>query len=107
MFSVEQFDVRFDPRGHLLVDVHNIGNLSAENVEVTFYEGKTLLGRTIVSNVEPPNTLQPQVVRTGIEWSPSKDSHEITVVLDEDDQLKELFERNNRATAIIERDGQQ
>ena len=101
-------DIRFDPRGHLLVDVHNIGNLPAENVEVKFYEGDPaeggkLLGRTIVSHVEPPNTLQPQVVRTGIEWSPTAERHVITVVLDESDAISELFERNNRATKIIER----
>ena len=102
-------DIQFDTRGHLLVDVHNIGNLPAENVEVKFFEGNpdqggTMLGRTVVSYVAAPNLLQPQIVRTGIEWSPTKSSHEITVVLDEKDELEELFERNNRATAIIERD---
>jgi hypothetical protein len=101
-------DIRFDPRGHLLVDVHNVGTLPAENVEVKFYEGDPadggkLLGRTIVSHVEPPNTLQPQVVRTGIEWTPTADRHSITVVLDESDGISELFERNNRATKVIER----
>ena len=59
------------------------------------------MGRTIASYVEPPNTLQPQIVRTGIEWSPIKDRHSITVVLDEQNQLRELFEQNNRATAFV------
>ena len=106
--AIASRDIRFDPRGHLLVDIHNVGNLAAENVEVHFYDGDPdgdgeLLGRTIVSHVEPPNTLQPQIVRTGIEWSPSKDQHVITVVLDKDDQVEELFERNNRATTTVGR----
>ncbi|MGE0377915.1 MAG: CARDB domain-containing protein [Planctomycetaceae bacterium] len=101
-------DIRFDLRGHLLVDVHNIGNLAAENVEVKFYEGNPadggkLIGRTIVSYIEAPNTLEPQIVRTGIEWSPTADNATITVVLDESNQIDELFERNNRATTVIER----
>lgn len=99
-------DIRFDPRGYLLVDVHNIGNAAADDVEVRFYEssqGRTgkLLGRTIVSHIEPPNTLEPQIVRTGIEWTPAAGGSEVTVVLDEENRVTELFERNNRAMAVI------
>jgi hypothetical protein len=99
-------DIRFDARGHLLVDVHNLGNQSAENISVTFYDGpaansRRLLGRTIVSHIDPPNRLVPQVVRTGIEWSPTADEHEITVVLDVERQIDELFERNNEASVVV------
>ena len=102
-------DIHYDPRGHLLVDVHNLGNQPAEEVSVTFYEGhasraRRLLGRTIVSHIDPPNQLVPQVVRTGMEWRPTADEHEITVVLDEEDKLAELFERNNEARIVLRRD---
>ena len=104
--AISQRDIRFDPRGHLLVDVHNLGNTAAENVTVTFYDGRNpttrqLLGQTIVSHLAPPNQLVPHVVRTGIEWVPSLPKHEICVVLDEADELQELFERNNEAYAVF------
>jgi subtilase family serine protease len=47
----------------------------------------------------------PQVVRTGIEWTPTADEHSISVVLDEEGRIDELFERNNEASVTLKRNG--
>jgi hypothetical protein len=105
--AISSRDIRVDPRGHLLVDVHNIGNRAADNVTVAFHDGDParggqLLGKVIVSHLEPPNTLEPQIVRTGIEWRPSRKRHRITVVVDSENTVAEISEANNSASIVVE-----
>ena len=100
--GISRADIRYDERGHLLVDLHNLGSLPADDVEVAFYDGDPrlgapLLGRRTVSHIEPPDRLVPQIVRVGIEWRPSRERHEITVVVDPDETIEEISERNNTA----------
>ncbi len=104
--AVSPRDIRVDPRGHLLVDLHNIGSRAADDVTVAFHDGDPahggqLLGEVIVSHLEPPNRLEPQIVRVGIEWRPGRKRHRITVVVDPQNQIPEISEANNVAFSVF------
>jgi len=91
----------------LLATVHNAGSKSVENVRVAFYDGDPEaggipVGTSLVSNIDAPNDLEPQTVAVGVEWAPAKPLHDIYVVLDPDDEIKdEITTFNNVAHKIL------
>ncbi len=105
-------DIRFETQrwssgGFLLAKIHNVGSEPVENVKVSFYDGGpdaggVLLGTYLIPNIEPPNDLDPKAVTIGHRWTPTKDSHEIYVVVDPDDEIEdEITMRNNEAHVTI------
>ncbi len=93
--------------GIILAKVHNVGSKRARDVAVAFYDGDpeaggTEIGRTLVPNIEAPNDLEPRAVTIGVNWAPREDTHEIYVVVDPDDEIKdEITTLNNVAHTTL------
>jgi len=101
-------DIRFNEERHLLMArIHNVGSEGVRSVGVVFYDGDpegggVPIGSSVVPNIEAPNDLEPQAVTVGINWAPTKESHEIYVVVDPDDEIKdEITTFNNVAHTTL------
>jgi len=103
-------DIRYVQMRHtgvILARIHNVGSKAAKNVKVDFYEGDpdaggAKLGTGIIYDLEPPNDLEPRPVHVGIEWSPTKEQHDIYVVVDPDEEITdEITTYNNKAHAML------
>ena len=97
-------DIRFASRYNLLLArVHNVGSKGARNVGVALYDGDpeaggTLIGSSVIPNIEAPNDLEPRTVTVGVNWPAPDDAREIYVVVDPDDEIKdEITTFNNVA----------
>ncbi len=104
-------DIRYDERYSLiLARVHNVGSKLVRNVKVAFYDGDPNAGgsqiaTSLIPNIEAPNDLEPRSVAVGINWSPSKEAHDIYVVVDPDDEIKdEITTFNNVTHATLPRE---
>jgi len=104
-------DIRYDETYNLLMArVHNVGAMPVRNVEVAFYDGDpkaggTSIGSSVIPNIEAPNDLEPKTVTIGINWTPTKELHDIYVVVDPEDEIKdEITTFNNVAHAKLPRE---
>jgi hypothetical protein len=91
--------------GVLTLDVHNLGNEAVQGLRVLVYDGPPAAGEIIadeiLSNLKAPTDLIPRTATLGFEWRPADRKHLISVVLDPDDELAEITERNNVATRLV------
>jgi len=103
-------DIRYEELGHggvILAKVHNVGSQPVQNLRVAFYDGDPdaageLLGTSFIPNIEAPNDLDPKTVSVGIPWQPTREAHEIFVVLDPEDEIKdEITSFNNVAHTTL------
>jgi len=101
-------DIRYnDTYNLLLVTVHNVGSEAVRNVRVAAYdgdprEGGTSIGSSVIANLEAPNDLQPEMVTVGFGWTPTPGEHEVYVVVDPDDEIKdEITTFNNLAHKVL------
>jgi hypothetical protein len=108
--GISSDDIRYTQMRHtgiLMARIHNVGSKAAQNVEVEFYDGDpdaggSLIGTGIVYDLQPPNDLEPRPVTVGVEWSPTKEAHEIYVVVDPKDEIKdEITTFNNKAHTTL------
>ena len=90
-----------------MAKVHNVGSQPVQNLRVAFYDGDPdaagqLLGTSFIPNIEAPNDLDPKTVSVGIPWQPTREAHEIFVVLDPEDEIKdEITSFNNVAHTTL------
>jgi len=100
--AIGEGDVEYwSDRNSLLVRVHNIGAAPVKDLTLQAWEGTpetgTLIGTAFIPYIEAPNDLAAQTVRVAFGWRPSEDgSSRICIVLDPNDELEEIAERNNR-----------
>jgi len=101
-------DIRLaEDRDLLLAKVHNVGSEAVRGVKVAFYDGNpdaggTPIGSSVIPNIEAPNDLEPRSVTVGIGWSPTKEAHDIYVVVDPDDEItNEITTFNNVAHTTL------
>ncbi len=95
-------DVRFVPEYRRVeVTVHNIGAHTALDFEIALYLGGREIGRHTAPHLAAPTELMPQTIRVGFEYVPKTPQATLTVVLDPDDSVDEITERNNRATLTL------
>jgi len=91
--------------GVLTLDVHNLGNEPVQGLRVVVYDGPPAAGEVItdeiLSNLKAPIDLIPRTATLGFEWRPENRKHLISVVLDPDNELAEITERNNVATRLV------
>ncbi len=106
--GLSERDIRWvKERKLLLATIHNVGAKAVRGVEVEFYdgnpeEGGTRIGGSFVPNIEAPNDLEPQTVTVGVSWSPTEEAHEIYVVVDPNDEIKdEITTFNNAAHTTL------
>ena len=93
--AISASDIRYEPLrggGIILAKVHNVGAKDVRNVEVAFYDGDpeaggTLLGTSTIPNIEAPNDLGPRTATVGVNWTPTKESHDIYIVVDPNHQI--------------------
>ncbi|MFC1734603.1 hypothetical protein ACFL1X_00695 [Candidatus Hydrogenedentota bacterium] len=89
--------------GYLIARIHNVGSEAVRNVWVAAYDGDPkaggkLIGKSRIANIEAPLDLVPQTTSVGWNWKPKKAKHEIYVVVDPDDTIKnEITTFNNVA----------
>ncbi len=104
--AVDAADIRFEEFGRngvLLAKIHNVGSLSVKNVRVELYDGDPdagglLLTSSVIPNIESPDDLDPKAVTVAVGWQPSKESHNIYVVVDPDNEIDdEITSFNNVA----------
>ncbi len=103
-------DIRYEEMrvgGVILAKIHNVGSKRVKNVEVVFYDGDPddggkELGRNLVPNIEAPNDLEPRATTVGIGWAPTKEAHDIYVVVDPNGEIEdEITTFNNVAHAAL------
>jgi len=103
-------DIRYVQMRHtgvILARIHNVGSKAVQNVNIAFYDGDPdaggdPIGTGIIYNLEPPNDLDPRPFTVSINWSPKKAAHDIYVVVDPDDEIKnEITTFNNVAHTTL------
>ena len=97
--AVTTEDMRFDPKKReLRFVVHNVGNAPAVNVKAVVLSGKRKVFETVIPNLEAPNDLKPKSVAiTAGSLPPGR----LTVVLDPEDRVPEIWEGNNAAVVDV------
>jgi hypothetical protein len=103
-------DVRlFEDR--LMVRVHNIGSAPVRNVWVEAYDGDPAIGgvhigRQRIPHIAAPLDLDPKTTTVSWRWKPTSSRHEIHVVIDPQDTVRnEISSFNNVTKAILEVEG--
>jgi len=102
--GISSDDIRYD--GQLLrVKVHNVGSAPIEGLSVELYEGEVKpeakIGAASVSHLEAPNDLVPRVEVVSLKWSPTSKPVKVICILDPEDEIYEITERNNRAEVLL------
>ncbi len=104
-------DIRYiEARRLILARIHNVGSLPVRAVRVAAYDGDpqnggTPIGTSFIPSIEAPISLEPKTVTVGFPWTPSRESHEIYVVIDPDDEIKdEITTFNNVAHKTLPED---
>jgi len=106
--GISSHDIRYAPYAkQILVRVHNLGSKAVREVEVAAYDGDpasggTLIGLAVIPNLEAPVNLEPATTTIGFEWSPTRATHPIHVVIDPRDRLgQEITTFNNHAWVSV------
>jgi hypothetical protein len=85
----------------LRAEIHNIGNLEANDVLVEFYNGNPVAGGTLIGT-DTISTISAGGSETAqLTWNPPIGLYAIYVVVDPEDTISEYDEFNNLAYAII------
>ncbi|MFC1734788.1 hypothetical protein ACFL1X_01630 [Candidatus Hydrogenedentota bacterium] len=91
----------------LMARIHNIGSKPVHNVWVAAYDGNPvaggkLIGKELVPNIEAPLDLEPKTTTVGFGWNPKGKKHDIYIVIDPDDTIKdEITTFNNVAHTTL------
>ena len=95
-------DIRYDPQHSLiLARIHNVGAAAVRRVRVAAYDGDprsggTLIGESVIPNIEAPNDLEPRTVTIGFPWKAAKPELDVTIVVDPRGEIPgEITTRNN------------
>ncbi|MGH2668617.1 MAG: CARDB domain-containing protein, partial [bacterium] len=84
------------------VTVRNAGRTAASSVPLAVYDGEPEHGGTLVLS-ETSAALSNAANRTiSVVWTPAEGLHQLTIVLDEPNQVLEISEENNRVTKAID-----
>ncbi|MFC1735152.1 hypothetical protein ACFL1X_03480 [Candidatus Hydrogenedentota bacterium] len=89
--------------GRLMARIHNIGSESARDVWVEAWDGDPnkrgkLIGKSRIPHIAAPIDLTPQTTTVAWEWEPKTRPHEVYIVVDPDDTIKnEITSFNNVA----------
>jgi len=101
-------DIRLEEGfGLRVARIHNVGSQAARRVEVAAYDGDpdaggTLIGTSLIPNIDPPNDLQSETVNVAFNWGPGEETHEIYIVVDPNDEIKdEITTFNNVAHTTL------
>lgn len=90
----------------LQIVVHNIGTCPARKFTVAAFVGdgkdRRRIGERTVSYLSWPENFLPQKLRIGFPWVPSKRHEKVTVVVDAEERIPELLERNNQAARMFD-----
>ena len=104
-------DIRYDERwGLLLARIHNVGSERVRDLEVVAFDGDPKaggmrIGMQSIPNIEAPNDLEPRTVTVGFSWRPTKKIHEIYILVDPEDKIKdEITTLNNVVSRRLELD---
>ncbi len=98
--GVSDEDVFWLDEGEVAVRVHNIGGADAENIRVRLLavNGGTeeRIGDALISHLGAPLLLDPQTKLLSFPVGPDMRMRALVVVVDPDDEIYEITERNNR-----------
>jgi len=83
------------------VTLHNVGSAAARGVTVIAIRDGKEIGRHRVPNIEAPLDLDPKTVRIGFPLPPVSEKSTIRIMIDPDDKIVEITERNNRVTVEV------
>jgi hypothetical protein len=103
-------DIRYSPFSRqIFARIHNIGSQAVRNVEVAAYDGDpqaggVLIGAATIPNIEAPVNLAPRTTTIAFPWEPTRDVHEMYIVVDPESRIRsEITTFNNSAHATIPR----
>jgi len=89
----------------IMMRVHNIGSKEVVEVPVILYEGTpedgTVIGRSQISHLDWPKTLDPQTLKFGWRYQPTSPEATFTAVVDPDNSVDEIVETNNTVTRVL------
>jgi len=91
--------------GIVTVLVHNIGSSPVEDVELALYEGEVMIGGGSVSRLDAPSGLLPSVSDAEIRIWKEPAGGPYTLVLDPDDEIHEITDRNNHMNIELDLEG--
>ena len=90
----------------LQVVVHNIGTCPAKRISVKVFVGETSNRRKIGARTVPhlswPENFLPQKLMIGFPYVPAESHERISVIVDAENRIPELLEKNNQATRVFE-----
>jgi hypothetical protein len=87
-----------------------VGSERVRDLEVVAFDGDpkaggVRIGMQRIPNIEAPNDLEPRTVTVGFSWRPTKKIHEIYVLIDPEDKVKdEITTLNNMVSRRLELD---
>jgi len=105
--GISREDIEYNSnREMVVVSVHNVGSKEARGVKVAVYKGDPdaggeKIGEQVIPRVPAPLDLDPQIVRAGFQFNAAGEKHEIYAVIDPDDEIEEITNLNNRASARV------
>ncbi|MGA1847919.1 MAG: PKD domain-containing protein, partial [Thermoplasmatota archaeon] len=91
--------------GIVAVPVHNIGSDPVEDVEVAVYEDEIRIGGGTVSRLGAPTGLLPSIANGEVRIWKEPAGGPYTIVLDPDDEIHEITDRNNQLTVELDLEG--
>jgi hypothetical protein len=99
--TLSEADISFTHPKSLKAKIHNVGDLSASNVLVEFYNGDPASGGTFIGS-DTINSINAGGSGTAtVEWNPPIGLYVIYVIVDPENTIVEYNEDNNLAYAII------
>jgi len=106
--GLSDVDISYDEEEQILMArIHNVGSKGVRHLQVAAYdgnpdEGGTLIGEALIPNIEAPTDLERRAVSVGFNWQPEKEAHDIYVIVDPNDEIKdEITTFNNVAHKIL------
>lgn len=94
-------DLAIDPwkavfqNGNVIAIVHNLGNRAAENIVVRLLDGEKILQEKVISRLDAPTDFIPKRINVSFTNVPA--SRNLKVVIDPENEIREIFEENNSA----------
>jgi len=102
--AITATDIEYNPTRNLItVRIHNVGSAEARSFIVAAYRipqdgSKSEIGRTVGARLPAPLDLLPQTLRLSIPWEEAASPGKLVIVLDPEDQIREITETNNTVT---------
>jgi hypothetical protein len=99
--TLSEADISFKHPKTLMAEIHNIGDLKANNVLVEFYNGNPTSGGILIGT-DTISTINAGGSQTAIvDWNPPLGLYLIYVIVDPENTIAEANEANNQAYASI------